>query len=104
LALLVYFYYRPGGRDAASLEWTKKILQQLELPYSCCHEGGHDHAVPSWSQGSDGIHLHQPCGKVGRKETLDEKKMMRRRRNLFRVFTLTKGCFIYKHEESYRPP
>jgi hypothetical protein len=28
LAPLVYFYYRPGGRDTASLERTKKILQQ----------------------------------------------------------------------------
>jgi hypothetical protein len=74
LAPLVYFYYRPGGRDAASLERRKRILQQLELSYSCCHEGDHDHAAPSWSQGSDGSHLHQPCGKVGRKETLDEKE------------------------------
>jgi hypothetical protein len=26
-----------------------------------------------------------------------KKKMMQRRRNLLRVFTLTKACFIYKH-------
>jgi hypothetical protein len=68
LAPLVYFYYRPGGRDTASLERTKKILQQQELPYSCCHEGGHDHGAPSWSQGSDGSHLHQHVEKWGEKK------------------------------------
>jgi hypothetical protein len=30
--------------------------------------------VPSESQGLDENHLHQPCGKVGRIETLDEKR------------------------------
>jgi hypothetical protein len=50
------------------------ILQQLELSCFCCHEGGHDPAVPSESQGSGENHLHQPCGKVGRKETLDGKE------------------------------
>jgi hypothetical protein len=73
-APLVYSYYRPDGQDAASLERTTRVLQQLELSYFCCHKGGHDPAAPSGSQGSDGIHLHQPCGKVGRKETLDEKE------------------------------
>jgi hypothetical protein len=73
-APLVYSYYRPDGRDAASLERTTRILRQLELSYSCCHEGGHNPAVPSGSQGSDRIHLHQPYRKVGRKEILDEKE------------------------------
>jgi hypothetical protein len=50
------------------------ILQQRELFCSYFHEGGHDPAVPPESQGSDENHLHQPCGKVGRIETLDEKR------------------------------
>jgi hypothetical protein len=51
-----------------------KILQQLVLSCSCCHEDGRDHAAPSGRQGSDGTHLHQPWKQVGRKETLDEKE------------------------------
>jgi hypothetical protein len=50
------------------------ILQQLELFCFCFHEGSHDLAAPSESQGSDENHLHQPCEKVGRIETLDEKE------------------------------
>jgi hypothetical protein len=57
-----------------SLERTTRILQRLELSYFCCHEGGRDPAAPSGSQGSNGTHLYQPCRKVGRKETLDEKE------------------------------
>jgi hypothetical protein len=71
-----------------------KILQQLVLSCSCCPEDGRDHAAPSGRRGSDGTHLHQPWRQVGKKETLDEKKMMRRRRNLFRVFTLAKGALF----------
>jgi hypothetical protein len=71
---LVYSYYRPVGQDAASLEQTMRILQELELSYSCYHEGDHDPAASSGSQGSDGSHLHQPCRKMGRKETLDDKE------------------------------
>jgi hypothetical protein len=73
-APLVYSYCRPSGRDAASLEQTTKILQQLMLSYFCYHEGGRDPAAPSGSQGSDGTHLHQPWRQVGRKETLDEEE------------------------------
>jgi hypothetical protein len=50
------------------------IPQQLELFCFCFHEGSHDPTVPSESQGSDENHLHQPCGKMGRIETLDEKR------------------------------
>jgi hypothetical protein len=69
---LVYSYYRLDDRDDASPERTMRILQQLELSCFSCHEGGHDPAAPSGSQGLDGTHLHQPYGKVGRKGTLDE--------------------------------
>jgi hypothetical protein len=51
-----------------------KILQQLVLSYSYCHEGGRDPAAPSGSRGSDGTHLHQPWRQVGRKETLGEEE------------------------------
>jgi hypothetical protein len=71
---LVYSCYQAGGRDDASPERTTMILQQLELFCFCFHEGGHDPAAPSESQGSYENHLHQPCGKVGRIETLDEKE------------------------------
>jgi hypothetical protein len=67
----VYSYYRPG-QDDASPERTTRVLQQLELSCFYCHESGCDPAAPSGSQGPDGTHLHQPCGKVGRKGTLDE--------------------------------
>jgi hypothetical protein len=51
-----------------------KIMQQLMLSCSCCHEDGRDHAALSGRRGSDGTHLHQPWRQVGRKETLDEKE------------------------------
>jgi hypothetical protein len=50
------------------------LLQQLELFCFCCHEGGRDTMASSENQGQDGTHLRQPCGKVGRKETLDGKE------------------------------
>jgi hypothetical protein len=50
------------------------ILLQPELFYFCFREGGPDPAAPPESQGSDENHLRQPCGKVGRLETLDEKR------------------------------
>jgi hypothetical protein len=71
---LVYSYSRPGGWDAALLERTTKILQQLVLSYSCYHEGSRDPVVLSGSQGSDRSHLHQPWRQVCRKETLDEEE------------------------------
>jgi hypothetical protein len=77
-----------------------KILRRPELCYSCfCfHEGDPDLAVPPESQGSDGNHLRQPCGQGNRIENPRwREKMMRRRRNLIRVFTLARRFFIYKH-------
>jgi hypothetical protein len=71
---LVYSYYQAGGRDDDSPERTMMILQQLELSCFCCHGDGRDPAAPSENQGQDRTHLHQPCGKVGRKETLDGKE------------------------------
>jgi hypothetical protein len=50
------------------------ILQQLELFCSCFHEGGHDPTVPSENLGSAENHLHPPCGKMWRIETLDGKR------------------------------
>jgi hypothetical protein len=92
---LVYSCYQAGGWDDASPERPTTILQQLELFCFCFHEGGHDPAAPLESQGSDENHLHQPCGKVGRIETLEEKnKTMRRRRNLIRLFTRTKDALF----------
>jgi hypothetical protein len=79
------------------------ILRGPELFCSCFHEGGPDLAAPPESQGSNENHLRQPCGKVRQLETLDEEeKMMLRRKNLIRVFTLAKyALFISTY---YRAP
>jgi hypothetical protein len=66
--------YQVGGRDDASPERPMTILQRPELFCFLCHEGGHDPAAPPESQGLDENHLHQPCGKVERLKTLDEKR------------------------------
>jgi hypothetical protein len=51
-----------------------KILQQLVMSYSCCHEGGRDPVALSGSRGSDGSHLHQPWEQDCKKEILDEEE------------------------------
>jgi hypothetical protein len=70
----VYSCYQAGNRDDASPERPMTILQRPELFCFCFHEGDHDPAAPPESQGSNENHLNQPCGKVGRIETLNEKK------------------------------
>jgi hypothetical protein len=66
--------YQVGGQDDASSERPMTNLRRPELSCFCFHEGGHDPMAPPESQGSDENHLHQPCGKMGGLETLDEKR------------------------------
>jgi hypothetical protein len=91
---LVYSYSRPNGQDDALPEQKMKILQQLVLLYSCYHEGGHDLVAPSENRDSDGFPQHQPWKIVCGRETLDGEKIMRRKRNLLRAFTLTKQLYL----------
>jgi hypothetical protein len=62
---------RPGRRFAGADDDdpTAARVVLFLLP-----RGGRDPAAPTESQGQDGTHLRQPCGKVGRKETLDGKE------------------------------
>jgi hypothetical protein len=71
------------------------LLQQRELFCFFCHEGGRDLVAPSGNQGPGGTHLRQPCGKVGRKETLDGKEDDAAERAMCLVFvTLVKGALF----------
>jgi hypothetical protein len=70
-------------------------MKFLRWPEWCCscsyfHEGGPDLVAPPGSQGSGENHQRQPCEQEKKpRKTLDgREKMMRRRRNLIRVFNL----------------
>jgi hypothetical protein len=76
-AVLITFglFLLPGerpGRCFAGADDDDPTTAELSCFY--CHGGGRDPTAPSENQGQGGTHLHQPCGKVGRKETLDGKE------------------------------
>jgi hypothetical protein len=76
------------------------ILRRPELccSYSYSHGDDHDLAVPLEIQDSHENLQHLPLGQEKKpRKTLDEEEEVRRRNNMIRVSTPTRGCLIYKY-------